>query len=270
MTDRSSAHEHALQGISVDAVLDALSVAPSSAVVAFDCDGTLWSGDVGEDWFVALIEREGLAKSASDAMRAEAVAHGIAVDSLSDRAVAEAMLAAANEHRYDEKRLYEMMAWAGAGRTESEVATIIDAMLSRVGLHDRLYEETLAILRAALASGRTVVAVSASPRAVIEACLAHVGVAASGVCAATQAIDGGVLLPSLSVPMPYAHGKVLGLRAIIGDAPVAVALGDSAFDLEMLSLAAQPLAVRPKPALRARGASLPSLRELERRERATR
>ncbi|MBL8683296.1 MAG: haloacid dehalogenase-like hydrolase [Myxococcales bacterium] len=253
-----------MKTISVDAVLEGLSRAPSNAVVAFDCDGTLWSGDVGEDWFVALIEREGLAKSASDAMRAEAMAHGIPVDSLTDRAVAEAMLAAANEHRYDEKRLYEMMAWAGAGRSEAEVAKIIDAMLGRVGLPSRLYEETLAILRAARADGRAVVAVSASPRAVIEACLAHLGVEASAVCAATQAIDRGVLLPSLSAPMPYAHGKVLGLRAIIGDAPVAVALGDSAFDLEMLALATQPLAVRPKPALRERGASLATLRELER------
>jgi phosphatidylglycerophosphatase C len=256
-----------MQTITVDEVLEALSKAPATAVVAFDCDGTLWSGDVGEDWFVALIEREGLAKSASEAMRAEAVAHGVSVDSQSDRAVAEALLAAANAHRYDERRLYELMAWAGAGRTEAEVARIIDAMLDRVGLRERLYEETLAIIRAALAEGRKAVAVSASPRAVVEASLAYVGVAATAVCAATQAIDGETLLPSLSAPMPYAHGKVVGLRALIGDAPVAVALGDSAFDLEMLSLATQPLAVRPKPALREQGGALSSLRELERRER---
>jgi phosphatidylglycerophosphatase C len=248
--------------ISVSDVLAALDRAPREAVVAFDCDGTLWSGDVGEDWFVELVERAGFHERASRAMRDEARAHEINADG-SDRAVAEALLDAMNRGRYEEHRLYELMAWAGAGRTDAEVSSVLDAMLARVGLASRLHGETLAILRAAEARGLRTVAVSASPLAVIEACLRHVSVVPAAVCAATQAVEDGVLAPRLAEPLPYREGKVRALRAAVGDAPVVAALGDSGFDLEMLALASVPLAVRPKKGLRDRAVELQSLRELE-------
>jgi len=254
-----------MQTITVTEVCNAIERAPSHAVIAFDCDGTLWSGDVGEDWFVELVERAGFYESASRAMRDEARAHGLHAEG-SDREVAESLVAAMYAGAYEERRLYELMAWAGAGRTDDEVRAVIDAMLARVGLGARLHGETLAILECARERGLRAVAVSASPRAVIEACLEHLGIAPHAVCAATQAKEGAMLAPRLSAPLPYQHGKVLALREAIGKTPVVVALGDSAFDLEMLSLAEVPLAVRPKSALRARAAELSTLRELERRD----
>lgn len=254
-----------MQTVSVDEVCATIERAPSHAVVAFDCDGTLWSGDVGEDWFVELIERAGLFESASRAMRDEARRHGLRAEG-SDRAVAEALVAAMNAGMYEEQRLYELMAWLGAGRTDEQVQSVIDAMLARIGLEARLHGETLAILRSANKRGLRTVAVSASPQAVIEACLGYLGIAPFAVCAARQAKEGAVLVPRLSAPLPYRHGKVAALRAVIGASPVLVALGDSEFDLAMLALAEVPLAVRPKPALRARATELAALRELERRE----
>lgn len=254
-----------MQTVSVSDVCATIERASSHAVVAFDCDGTLWSGDVGEDWFVELVERAGFYESASRAMRDEARAHGLRAEG-SDREVAESLVAAMNTGAYEERRLYELMAWAGAGRTDDEVRSVLDAMLARVGLDARLHGETLAILRCANERGLRTVAVSASPRAVVEACLQHLGIAPFAVCAATQAREGAVLAPRLSAPLPYRHGKVLALRAVIGETPVIAALGDSAFDLEMLALAEVPLAVRPKSALRERAAELATLRELERLE----
>lgn len=255
----------AMQTVSVHEVCSAIERAQPQSVVAFDCDGTLWSGDVGEDWFVELVERAGFFESASRAMRDEARAHGLAADG-SDRAVAEALVAAMNTGAYEEQRLYELMAWAGAGRTEREVDSVLEAMLARVGLESRLHGETLEVLRCANARGLRTVAVSASPRAVIDACLKRVGITPFAVCAATQAKEGALLAPRLSAPLPYRHGKVLALREAIGADPVVVALGDSAFDLEMLALASVPLAVRPKSALRQKAAEITALRELERRD----
>jgi phosphatidylglycerophosphatase C len=250
--------------IDVPSALAVIERAPPDALVAFDCDGTLWSGDVGEDWFIALIEREGLTPMASSAMRAEAEAHQINVEAArSDRALAEALALAMHAGRYDEQRLYELMAWAAAGRTSSEVDAMLRRLLDRSALEARVHPETMTILRACMRRGRALVAVSASPRAVIERALALLGIEATAVCAATPASDGELLLPSLVGPMPYGHGKVLALRAAVGDREVAAALGDSAFDFELLSLARLALAVRPKPALRARAGSLPTLLELE-------
>lgn len=251
-----------METITAAQVLALLDGAPSNAVVAFDCDGTLWSGDVGEDWFVELVERAGFHERAARAMREDARAHEIKSDG-TDREVAQALLDAMSRGAYEEKRLYEMMAWAGAGRTPLEVDAILDEMLARIELGKRLHNETIAVLDGAISRGLRIVAVSASPLAVIQKCLAHLDIAPFAVCAATQAMDDRGLAPALSAPLPYREGKVRALREAVGDAPIAAALGDSGFDLEMLALARVPLAVRPKKGLRDRAVELATLRVLE-------
>jgi phosphatidylglycerophosphatase C len=252
-----------MQTVSARAVIAALRERPSSAVVAFDCDGTVWSGDVGEDWFEHLLAREGLTPLASRALRAEAHAHGLSPAG-DDRAVSIALLDAMNRGLVHEKRVFEIMSWASAGRTAHAERAMIDAMLDRAALPARAQGETLAVLREAERLGMTLVAVSASPLAVVRAALTRLSIRPHAVCAARQAADGDTLLPSLAAPIPYRDDKVNALRAAVSPLPpVAVALGDSAFDLELLSLAEIPLAVRPRPGLRERAGELVALRALE-------
>jgi phosphatidylglycerophosphatase C len=252
-----------MQTVPVSAVLSALRARSSPAVVAFDCDGTLWSGDVGEDWFEHLLAREGLTPRAAEALRAEARAHGLD-PSGDDRAVSAALLDGMNRGVVHEKRVFEIMAWASAGRTVSAERVMIERMLDGASLPGRAQGETLAVLREAERLGMTLVAVSASPLAVVRAALARLSLRPFAVCAATQAADGDTLLPSLSAPIPYRDDKVNALRAALSPLPpVAAALGDSAFDFELLSLAELPLAVRPRPGLRARALELARLRALD-------
>src|SRR5262245_49380326 len=82
------------RGLRADAALDLLSIAPHALVerldeelgrlasggrtlVAFDADGTLWSGDVGIDIFEALMRVDGVREAARAALEAEARAHGL-------------------------------------------------------------------------------------------------------------------------------------------------------------------------------------------------
>jgi phosphoserine phosphatase len=57
---------------------------------------------------------------------------------------------------------------------------------------------------------------------------------------------------------------VTNLRRRIGDRPLYAALGDSGFDVAMLSDSRVPVAVRPKAKLQARAAEVPGLVELAR------
>jgi phosphoserine phosphatase len=64
-------------------------------------------------------------------------------------------------------------------------------------------------------------------------------------------------------PIPYGAGKMARLREAIGhDRPLYASFGDNGFDVALLAGASVPVAVRPKPRLRARAAEVPGLVEL--------
>ena len=64
-------------------------------------------------------------------------------------------------------------------------------------------------------------------------------------------------------PIPYGPGKVTRLREHLGaERSLYAAFGDNVFDVALLSTARVPVAVRPKPRLRAQAAQVPGLVEL--------
>jgi phosphatidylglycerophosphatase C len=241
--------------------IEAQARARPGGVVATDGDGTLWSGDVGEDLFHAFVDLGEVAPPALEALRREAREHAIADDG-TGQDVARRIYAAYVDGRFPEERVCELMTWCFAGWQQATVEAFARRVVDRVGLGARLHREVLHVLERAREAGLEVILVSASPIAVVLAAGARVGFEEAHVVAARPRYAGDAMLAEVERPIPYGPGKVSRLRERIGDRPLYAAFGDNAFDVAMLGSAAVGVAVRPKPKLRERAHEVAGLVEL--------
>ena len=216
--------------------------------LAFDADGTLWSGDVGIDLFEAALEARAFRPAALGALEAEAEALGLGVRGDANE-VARALYAAFLEERYEEAKAFAMMAWSFGGHAEAELAAFAGRVLDEAGLVGRVHAELAPILAWARAEAVPVRVVSASPRAVVVAGAARLGIRAAEVIAMTPAIEAGVVLPRLAGPVVYGEGKLEALAREPGAPMLLGAFGDSGYDAAMLRRARVAVAVHPKPSL---------------------
>jgi hypothetical protein len=104
--------------------------AKPGGVVATDCDGTVWSGDVGEDLFEAFVERGRVEAPAADALAR--AAHSFGIDARGDgvtlvRRAREAYVRGG----LDEEKVFELMAWCFAGWSRAEVAAFAREVIER-------------------------------------------------------------------------------------------------------------------------------------------
>jgi protein phosphatase len=255
-----------MQPLDLAAVLDRLEAARSQhpdGVIAFDADGTLWSGDVGEDFFHALIARQAIRDQARDELVANAHEFSVKIDlGAAPTDVARALYDAYIEGRYPEERTCEMMTWACAGWTKGEIARHCKGVVEVGRLSSRIHEEVRGVLEWARKSKVRVLVVSASPREIVETAAQKLGIKGLDVVASTGLYEGEVMIPKAERPIPYADGKVTALRKVIGNKAILGAFGDNAFDLAMLSQAMVAVAVRPKERLRKLTGELPGLIEL--------
>lgn len=250
-----------LAAIEVLARIEAVRSVHPEGIVAFDGDGTLWSGDVGDDFFHALVARADFREIATRAMRVEAAEHGVPADG--DGAIlAQRIFDAHAAGRFPEERTYEMVTWACAGWSKGEMDRFAAEVIAGASLRARLHPEAVRALEWARGVGIEVFVVSASPRAIVEQAARSVGIDAAHVVASTPVFDGTIVQAEVESPIPYGVGKVVCLRAAIGDRPIHAAFGDNAFDVAMLAEARVPVAVRPKPRLRERAAEVPGLVEI--------
>ena len=237
---------------------------PSQVVIAFDGDGTLWSGDVGEDLFRAAMHEAYLLEDAAPALLAEAARYGVSLGPTKDsNGVARALLAAYLAGTYPERETCAMMTWCYAGRRLAEVAEFAANVLRAEALDDRLNREVGPIIAWARSRGIRLVLISASPRVVIDAAGAFWGFQPADVAAATPVVEDGRVLPRMASPVPYAEAKLSAGRALFGAARWLAAFGDNVFDIDMLKSAELGVAVRPKPKLETELGAL-GLRLLER------
>lgn len=227
-------------------------------VLAFDGDGTLWAGDVGEDFFFGMIEGGDIRAEATEALRKEANVAGL-YDGGTGAEVARRIYDAYLAHKFDEERVCEIMTWISAGWAEDELAAFCDEVLVRRELHTRLHEEVQAVVAFAKSSEIELYLVSASPLGIIESAARIAGLPHQNIVAARSPFIGGKMAASVDRPIPYGPGKVTRLRECIGTRPLYAAFGDNAFDVPMLKEAAVGVAVRPKPRLSDRAADVPGL-----------
>ena len=231
-------------------------VANGVGVAAFDGDGTLWSGDVGDDYFFALVERDDVRPAARACLDRDARAYGLSTEG-TGAAVAKRLFEAYQRGVYPERSICEMMGRMTAEWTRAEVSAFAERVIDGGGFASRVHAEAIEIAEALRARGHRTVLVSASPRPVVEAAGRRLGFAE--LVATTPLVDGDVLLAAVQEPIPYDEGKVSNLRALVGDAPLVAAFGDNAFDVPMLRAANVAVAVRPKDRLVARAAEVSGL-----------
>jgi len=231
-------------------------------VIATDGDGTLWSGDVGDDLFHAFLDHGRVEPPAEEALRRAARDHVLS-DAGSGTEIARRIYAAYLEGAYPEERMCEVMTWCFAGWTGDEVRAFSSDVVERNGLMGRLHREVHLIIERARAAGIVTILVSASPIAVVHQAGLRVGFDEAHLVAARPRYEAERMLADVETPIPYGPGKVTRLRELVGhDRLLYAAFGDNAFDVALLAGAGVPVAVRPKPRLRARAPEVPGLVEL--------
>lgn len=231
--------------------------------MAFDGDGTLWSGDVGEDFFHAVLAR-GIDDAARDALIEEARAETIDASGTASE-IMHRIHAAYLAGAFPEQRVCEIMTWAVAGWRRSDVDAFCVDVIEKGGVHGRLHDEAIHVVSRAKTLGIEVFIVSASPTAIVEQAARLVGLDADHVIAAREARDpNDVVASTVHRPIPYGDGKVTRLRERIGAERVLyAAFGDNAFDVPLLREARLPVAIRPKARLVKRAGEVPGLRVLQ-------
>jgi phosphatidylglycerophosphatase C len=231
-------------------------------VVAFDGDGTLWGGDVGEDFFHAMVARGRFEPAACEEMRRCLLEFQLpdeGVGAVLAKRLWEAYLAGC----FPEERICEVMAWGFAGWTDEEVRAFAGGVARDGALESRLHAEVVRVLSWVRDAGLEAFVVSASPRAIVEEAARCVKVDGEHVVAATPRYDGHTMRAEVERPIPYGPGKVTGLRACVGGRPLYAAFGDNLFDIPLLSAAEVAVAVRPKPRLLACADDVAGLVEIE-------
>ena len=224
--------------------------------LAFDADGTLWSGDVGDDVFRFAVGHGRLREAARAELERQAQTRGF--QSFPDvnrtaRQLFEAYLA----HRYPERDMCELMTWCYAGHSLVEMRELIAEALTAANHAQRLHEELRPILDYARARGVRTVVISASPRATVELAASAWGFAAEDIAASTPRVTEGIICAEMAGAVPYAASKCSAGRALLAGSRWLASFGDNVFDLEMLREAEVGVAVRPKPALEARLGEVP-------------
>jgi hypothetical protein len=128
---------------------------PSGVVLAFDGDGTLWSGDVGEDLFRAATRDSFLLEAALPALIDEAQRYQVPLGPAEADAngVARALLASYLAGQYPERETCAMMTWCYAGRRLREVEALAALVLAHEDLKSRLTHELAPIVEWSRAAG---------------------------------------------------------------------------------------------------------------------
>lgn len=215
-------------------------------VIATDADGTLWSGDIGDDLFVEALSHHPMGPTALAALRASA--HEVfGDDAPSDlHALALAFIAAYREGRIDIGRICQIQSEALGDRSRAE----LDALLTLVGgrVAARFRPAVHAVVEEAARAGVPVHVVTGSLGDAVATTLRLAGLTVASVSGAVLRVEGEYVLPALAGPIPLHGAKVDALRAQ-GAWPPALGMGDGGWDATFLRGCAVPLLVHPSDAL---------------------
>jgi phosphatidylglycerophosphatase C len=219
--------------------------------LAFDADGTLWSGDVGDDVFRFAVAHGRLREDARAEIERQALTRGF--ETFADvNTTAEHLFEMYIAGRYPERDMCELMTWCYAGHSLSEMRELALEALETAKHSQRLHGELRPILEFARSRGVRTVVISASPRATVEQATRLWGFAAEDIAASSPCVINDKITSKMADAVPYAAAKVVAGRALLGSARWVASFGDNVFDLEMMQEAEIGVAVRPKPALEAR------------------
>jgi HAD superfamily phosphoserine phosphatase-like hydrolase len=198
-------------------------------VAAFDCDGTLWSGDAGETFFDWEIRRGVVSAEVALAMRARHAEY--------------------KTGKVSEDDMCGEMVTMHCGISEAEMMQAASEFMTQ-SFPGRIFPEMQELVRRLSENGCEVWAVSSSNEWVIRAGMQQFGIAADRILAAKVAVDNGVVTDRL-IRVPSGPGKPRALREVVRK-EIDAAFGNSRWDAEMLAIAQNAFAVNPNPDLAAK------------------
>ncbi len=198
----------------------------SPRITVFDCDGTLWAGDSGADFFYWELE-QGLIPPDVAAWA---------------RARYDEYLAG----RVGEEQMCGEMVTIHAGIAEPRLAKAAREFFETVVV-PRIFPEMLELTRRLAAAGCELWAVSSTNNWVVEAGVERFGIPRERVLAACVHVDQGTVSGRL-VRVPSGEGKAVALREVVRR-PVDAVFGNSIHDAAMLALAPHPFCINPSPEL---------------------
>ena len=205
--------------------LDAvLRLAPQ--VAAFDCDGTLWSGDAGETFFDWEIKRGVVSAEVGRAMRARYAEY--------------------NAGKVSEDDMCGEMVTMHKGLSDSAMLQTATEFMNSF-FPGFVFPEMRELVHRLHDRGSEIWAVSSSNEWVIRAGLKQFGIPDSRILAAKVELDHGIVTDRL-VRVPSGPGKPKALREVVGK-EIDAAFGNSKWDLDMLAVAKHAFAVNPNPDL---------------------
>ncbi len=218
------------------------------SLLAFDADGTLWSGDVSDDVFMNACREEWLLEHARP--RLCQLARSLGLDTFGSASrLAIRLFEFQQTGAMSEVDLYAAMAWCYAGRTLGELTAYAAHVLVNEKIDSRLRPEITAVLDWARGQNVECYVVSASPAPIVEWAAAKLGFAPNQVIGTQPRIANGVIAPEISGDVPFGANKCKLLKRVSGGLYPLACFGDSEFDFELLNCAALAVAVSPKPSL---------------------
>lgn len=218
-------------------------------VLAFDADGTLWSGDVSDDVFLAACKEGWLLEGVRPSLTIQASELGIATTGSASE-IALRLFEAGQEGALDECTLFATMAWCYAGRTLQELTDYAANVLMRMSLPQRLRSEMTEVLQWARRRNVHCVVVSASPHPIVAWAASHWGFSPELVIGTMPQVQNEMIGDQILDRVPFGANKCTLLKRRFSGHRILACFGDSNFDFEMLECAEMAVAVSPKPALR--------------------
>ncbi len=195
-------------------------------VAAFDCDGTLWSGDAGETFFDWEIKRGIVSEEVARAMRARYAEY--------------------KAGKVSEEEMCGEMVTMHKGLSEPAVmGAATEFMTSH--FPGRVFPEMKQLVQQLREQGCEIWAVSSSNEWLIRAGMQQFGIPDSRILAAKVELDHGIVTDKL-VRIPSGPGKPKALSEVAGK-EIDVAFGNSRWDVDMLAMARHAFAVNPNPDL---------------------
>ncbi len=201
-----------------------LALKPSIAV--FDCDGTLWSGDAGADFFYWEIER------------------GIVSREVADWALDRYQQYVAGN--VNEEQMCGEMVTLNRGVSHQALQRAAREFFDEV-VRPRIFSELQELTRRLKDQGCELWAVSSTNSWVVEVGAERFGIAPDHILAACVHIDDGNVSDRL-IRVPTDELKAVAIREVIGK-PMEAVFGNSIHDQAMLEMAKYPFCVNPNPDL---------------------
>ncbi|HLI64223.1 MAG TPA: haloacid dehalogenase-like hydrolase [Terriglobales bacterium] len=196
------------------------------AIAVFDCDGTLWSGDAGADFFYWEIE------------------HGIVRAEVGEWA----------RGRYQDYVAGRVTEVQMCGEMVTMNRGVSDAVLQRAAreffdevVSPRIFPEMQELTRRLASQGCELWAVSSTNDWVVEVGAERFGIPPCRVLAARVHVENGLATDRL-IRVPTDELKAVVIREEIGR-PMEAVFGNSIHDLAMLEMAKWPFCVNPNPDL---------------------